>query len=169
MSILTCGGMDFARKLQALRAARRYSQQQLGAAVGASQNAIRKWEAGETLPKLDVAAKLAAVLGVGVDYLADDSRDEPAAAPSPAEAEAVKMVRAMRLDEAEVIRRLSAGAVVPARVRDIPRVPFTTEVAATGPAPAAPPPPPASAPATPPPAPASGAGRPRRSRGRSTG
>lgn len=110
MSIATCGGMEFAKKLRALMRARRYSQAQLGLALGLSQNVIGKWSRGESDPRLREAARLAEKLGVDVNYLADDTLDAPAQ--GPAEVAAMKLVRSLGLDEDEVIRRLAGRAGV---------------------------------------------------------
>jgi len=99
--------MEFAKKLQRLRAARRYSQEALALELGCSQNLVSLWCRGKALPDLKEAARIATLFGVSVDFLADDGQDEPMV--RPAEEAAVKLVRSLMLGENEVIRRLAAA------------------------------------------------------------
>lgn len=56
-------------RLRALRTQRRYSQKEVGALVGLSQNAVSNLETGHTRLSLDLAVALAAVFGVSLDAL----------------------------------------------------------------------------------------------------
>jgi transcriptional regulator with XRE-family HTH domain len=141
MSRRTCGGMEFANKLKRLMSRARFSQAQLGARVGVSQNLVGQWCRAEAVPDLREAATLAGIFGVDVNYLADDALDDPPS--NPAEAEAVKLVRALELDEAEVVRRLAAGEKWASLPR--PAIPprgtgFTYDVPAPSPSQTTPPP-----------------------------
>ena len=114
MSTVTCGGMKFAAKLKSLMIERRFSQAELGNRLGCSQNLVGRWTRGVSVPSLSLAALLARILGVELEYLGDDSLDHPTS--SPAEVAAVKLVRALRLDEDEVIRRLYGDHAIKSRV-----------------------------------------------------
>lgn len=59
----------FAKRLQALRKGRDWSQPELGKAIGTSGAIIGRYERGEMTPSIDVARKLADALGVTLDYL----------------------------------------------------------------------------------------------------
>jgi transcriptional regulator with XRE-family HTH domain len=59
----------FAKRLQALRKNKDWSQPELGKAIGTSGAIIGRYERGEMTPSIDVARKLADALGVTLDYL----------------------------------------------------------------------------------------------------
>ena len=59
----------FARRLQALRRAKDWSQPELGKTIGTSGAIIGRYERGEMTPSIDVARKLADALSVTLDYL----------------------------------------------------------------------------------------------------
>lgn len=59
----------FAKRLQALRKGKDWSQPELGKAIGTSGAIIGRYERGEMTPSIDVARKLADALGVTLDYL----------------------------------------------------------------------------------------------------
>lgn len=59
----------FARRLQALRKRKDWSQPELGKAIGTSGAIIGRYERGEMTPSIEVARKLADALGVTLDYL----------------------------------------------------------------------------------------------------
>lgn len=74
---------DFATKLNHLMTARGLTQSELRVAIGntVSHGTMSNWCSGRSLPRLDEALKVAQVLGVTVDFLADDSQEKPAAPP----------------------------------------------------------------------------------------
>lgn len=61
--------MDFGKRLAALRKARAITQQALADQVGCHVTMIRRYEANETQPTLDVNRKLARALSVCADAL----------------------------------------------------------------------------------------------------
>lgn len=67
--------MDFPQRLAALRKERKTTQQGLANKVEVHLSQIRRYEAGETQPTLDVIRKLAIALSVSADMLIFD-RDE---------------------------------------------------------------------------------------------
>ncbi len=117
MSLMSYVVMGFPEKLTLLIATNGKSQTKLARETGLGQSAISEMTKGERRPYMDQGLLLARALGVPLDYLADDAQDEPPRGPelSDAELAALKMVRSLKLDEAEVIRRLAAGGVMPAR------------------------------------------------------
>jgi transcriptional regulator with XRE-family HTH domain len=107
--------MEFQGKLRRLMAGRRLSQEMVARAVGVSQNLISLWARGKSVPDLYEAAALARLFGTSVDYLADDSQDEPPAPEAmPADERAIlNLYRALGLTEAEALRGLAQVATLP--------------------------------------------------------
>jgi transcriptional regulator with XRE-family HTH domain len=60
---------EFPARLRHLRATRKLSQQALADAVGINRMSVNHYEHGNRTPSIDVAARLAEVLGVTVDEL----------------------------------------------------------------------------------------------------
>jgi transcriptional regulator with XRE-family HTH domain len=69
--------MRFDQKLILACEARGWDQATLARKVGVSPSTSGRWCKGERLPKLEDAVKLAQVLDMSLDYLFDDSLDEP--------------------------------------------------------------------------------------------
>lgn len=67
--------MEFPQRLAALRKERRFTQQALADKVGVHLSQIRRYEAGETQPTLDVIRKLAIALSVSADLLIFDTNE----------------------------------------------------------------------------------------------
>lgn len=65
--------MNIGDKITALRKQKNLSQTDLGKAAGVSREIIGRYERGEVLPSIEVAAKIADVLEVSLDYLAGNS------------------------------------------------------------------------------------------------
>lgn len=65
--------MMIGNKILALRKERAWSQQQLAKKIGTSGPIIGRYERGEMVPSVEVAKKLADILGVTLDYLVDDA------------------------------------------------------------------------------------------------
>lgn len=78
--------MTLPEKLIALRRRAGLSQEQLAETLEVSRQAVSKWETGEAMPDSGKLLPLSRTLGVTVDFLLDDSREDfaPAAA-APAE------------------------------------------------------------------------------------
>jgi transcriptional regulator with XRE-family HTH domain len=74
--------------------------------AGFTQSTVNDLIHGKRRPALDQALSIASVLGVSVDYLAGNDHSVPL---TPAEVQALKLVRSLKLDEEEVIRRLAAS------------------------------------------------------------
>jgi transcriptional regulator with XRE-family HTH domain len=69
--------MRFGQKILNLRTQRGLSQRDLAREIGGiSGSSVGAWENGAT-PAMDAAFRAAQVLGVSLDFLADDSLDEP--------------------------------------------------------------------------------------------
>jgi transcriptional regulator with XRE-family HTH domain len=73
--------MSFAETLQRLRKEAGLSQSELALRSGMSLDSLRNWEQGRTLPKIDVAMRLAHALGV--DCTAFMDAEDVAAKPEP--------------------------------------------------------------------------------------
>jgi transcriptional regulator with XRE-family HTH domain len=67
--------MTFADKLRRARGTRSYAE--IGRQLGCAPETVRKWEAGQTSPLFEAGNKLARLLGVPADWLADDAQDWP--------------------------------------------------------------------------------------------
>ena len=69
--------MTLSEKLQNLRRAAGLSQEALAEQLGVTRQAVSKWETGEGKPDIDNLLPLAKLLHTTVDYLLDDSAEEP--------------------------------------------------------------------------------------------
>ena len=61
--------MNFGEKLQALRKARGWSQEELAAQINVSRQALSKWELGASVPDTENVVKISRLFGVSTDYL----------------------------------------------------------------------------------------------------
>lgn len=75
--------MTLSEKLQNLRRAAGFSQEQLAERLNVTRQAVSKWETGEGKPDIDNLLPLAKLLGTTVDYLLDDAAAEPHAETPP--------------------------------------------------------------------------------------
>ena len=66
--------MNLGDKIIALRKQKNISQTDLAKAVAVSREIIGRYERGDALPSIEVAAKIADVLEVSLDYLAGNSK-----------------------------------------------------------------------------------------------
>lgn len=103
--------MTPAQKLHLLIQSRGWDKKQLLSVVPfVSATTVYNWLKGEGAPSLKAALAIAREFDVPIEWLADDEMDYPPQADefSGAVRQATKIVRALRLDEDEVIRRLSS-------------------------------------------------------------
>ena len=68
--------MAFADRLAFARKQKKMKQADLGKMIGTSGDIIGKYERGENVPSIDVAAKIADALAVTLDYLVKDAEYE---------------------------------------------------------------------------------------------
>ena len=61
--------MTFGEKLQALRKARSWSQEELATQINVSRQALSKWESGASVPDTENVVALSRLFGVSTDYL----------------------------------------------------------------------------------------------------
>ena len=61
--------MTFGEKLQALRKARGWSQEELAQQINVSRQALSKWEGGASVPDTENVVALSRLFGVTTDYL----------------------------------------------------------------------------------------------------
>ena len=61
--------MTFGEKLQALRKARGWSQEELAQQINVSRQALSKWESGTSVPDTENVVALSRLCGVTTDYL----------------------------------------------------------------------------------------------------
>lgn len=112
--VLNLDDMGTAAKLRLLRALRRYSQAEIGRAIGVSQNAVKNWCKGPGVPPLDDALRLADLLGVELRYLADDAIPTAAHADwarmTDDERQVVVTLRVLRFSRGEAVDALMAWA-----------------------------------------------------------
>jgi transcriptional regulator with XRE-family HTH domain len=59
----------FAKRLKELRNNNKFSQAMLAEKLGFSQQAVAKWEAGESTPNPETLSKISELFGVSADYL----------------------------------------------------------------------------------------------------
>lgn len=79
--------MTFGEKLQALRKARGWSQEELATQINVSRQALSKWESGASAPDTENVVALSRLFGVSTDYLLLENGETtaqaaPTAAPS---------------------------------------------------------------------------------------
>ena len=120
----TCG-MDVQAKIARLMDEKRLSQTDLAGAVGMAQTSISRFLAGRQRLYLDQAARMAKVLGVPVDYLADDAIDAPPPPVGPdglSDDERHVLTIARHLGVREAIDRLLLNRVEPPTPQDDPRL-----------------------------------------------
>ena len=84
----------FGERLQAALELRDMSQRELGRRAGVSVAHVSRSASGESVPTVDIAARLAQTLDVSLDWLVDLPRREPGAL-TPAEEEWLRMYREM--------------------------------------------------------------------------
>lgn len=68
--------MTFGERLNYARKQKKMRQSDLGKLVGTSGDIIGKYERGENMPSIEVAAKMADALSVTLDYLVKDGEYE---------------------------------------------------------------------------------------------
>lgn len=68
--------MVFGDRLAFARKQKKMTQGELGKKVGTFGDIIGKYERGENIPSIDVAAKMAEALGMTLDYLVKDGEYE---------------------------------------------------------------------------------------------
>ena len=68
--------MLFGERLAIVRKSKKISQDELAKAIGAHAPVIGRYERGEVKPSIEVATKIANVVGVSLDYLVGNSELE---------------------------------------------------------------------------------------------
>ncbi|MBR5571956.1 MAG: helix-turn-helix transcriptional regulator [Oscillospiraceae bacterium] len=79
--------MEFGEKLQMLRKARGWSQEELAQQIKVSRQALSKWESGASIADTENVIALSRLFGVSTDYLLlreSETTSAPAAVPTPA-------------------------------------------------------------------------------------
>lgn len=106
------GIMTFPEKLYHWIQLRGMTQGAVARKSGLAASAITDMTAGKRRPYMDQAFRLARVLDVPLDYLADDSIDDVMAPEvSDDERAVIDLLRALNLDKSEALRRLASPAV----------------------------------------------------------
>jgi transcriptional regulator with XRE-family HTH domain len=119
--------MRLVDKVLKLAKDKRITQAQLATMIGAHPSRLSEWKNDEGKPSIAQALRMARVLDVSLDYLADDSMDEPPVRQELPEDEKalLRLYRALKpaLGEDEAMRRL-AGQSADGREapRSLPRV-----------------------------------------------
>ncbi len=78
--------MEFGEKLQMLRKARGWSQEELAQQINVSRQALSKWESGASIADTENVIALSRLFGVSTDYLLlseSEAASAPAAVPTP--------------------------------------------------------------------------------------
>ena len=73
--------MTFGEKLQALRKARGWSQEELAQRINVSRQALSKWESGTSVPDTENVVALSRLFGVPTDYLLLNEKKDPGHVP----------------------------------------------------------------------------------------
>ncbi len=64
--------MTFGEKLQKLRKAKGWTQEELAAQISISRQALSKWEQGAVIPDTENVLQISKIFGVSTDYLLND-------------------------------------------------------------------------------------------------
>lgn len=122
--VLPDSNMEFPEKLRRLMKTRRLSQTQLARMVGRHQTTVGAWCRGLNSPTLEDGRLLAEILGVPLEYLADDGADDPK--PPEFSAEERQLIRDARVIGIVEARRRMLLAPPPPPDRDPPFVGVAT-------------------------------------------
>ena len=122
--------MDFGKRLATLRKQRAMIQQTLADAVGCHVTMIRRYEAGDTQPTLDIIRNLARALSVSADTLVFDQDERDPVDELRLQFEAISQLPP---DERSVIKEVLDSLIIKYQTRrwDSARSASTTKAAAT--------------------------------------
>lgn len=73
--------MTFGEKLQKLRKAKGWTQEELAAQISISRQALSKWEQGTVIPDTENVLQISRIFGVSTDYLLNDDYQSDADIP----------------------------------------------------------------------------------------
>ena len=104
-------GMKLSKKVPKLLEMRGRSQADAARAMGADPARMSELKAEMWTPDIRQSLDLARFLGVTLDYLADDSQDDPPPGLSESEARVVALMRALNLPESVALARLAGPQV----------------------------------------------------------
>lgn len=74
--------MTFGEKLQKLRKAKGWTQEELAAQISISRQALSKWEQGAVIPDTENVLQISKIFGVSTDYLLNDDYESDADIPA---------------------------------------------------------------------------------------
>ena len=74
--------MTFGEKLQKLRKAKGWTQEDLAAQISISRQALSKWEQGAVIPDTENVLQISKIFGVSTDYLLNDDYESDADIPA---------------------------------------------------------------------------------------
>lgn len=74
--------MTFGEKLQRLRKAKGWTQEELAAQISISRQALSKWEQGTAIPDTENILQISKIFGVSTDYLLNDDYESDADIPA---------------------------------------------------------------------------------------
>ena len=74
--------MTFGEKLQRLRKAKGWTQEDLAAQISISRQALSKWEQGTAIPDTENVLQISKIFGVSTDYLLNDDYESDADIPA---------------------------------------------------------------------------------------
>jgi transcriptional regulator with XRE-family HTH domain len=106
--------MNFGRRLAALRKARAMTQQTLAAAVGCHVTMVRRYEAGETQPTLEVIRNMARALSVSADALVFEEDERKPGQELGLQFEAVSQLPA---DEQAIVKEVLESLIIKYQTR----------------------------------------------------
>jgi transcriptional regulator with XRE-family HTH domain len=127
--------MDFGKRLAALRKERSMTQQSLADAVGCHVTMVRRYEAGETQPTLEVIRNMARALSVSADALVFEQDERKPGEELGLQFEAVSQLPP---DEQAVVREVLESLIIKYQTRrwDVSRATAKAALSATKAAPA---------------------------------
>ena len=127
--------MNFGKRLAALRKERSMTQQSPADAVGCHVTMVRRYEAGETQPTLEVIRNMARALSVSADALVFEQDERKPGEELGLQFEAVSQLPP---DEQAVVREVLESLIIKHQTRrwDVSRATAKAAVSVTKPAPA---------------------------------
>jgi transcriptional regulator with XRE-family HTH domain len=111
--------MTLYEKINRLSALKGWGQSEVARRLKVSRSTVQPWFSGQGKPSYDLLLPLARVLGVSVDFLLDDTLDEPPKELTEEERFVLRTIRALEISADEAFRLLSGHPAATTQARPI--------------------------------------------------